>query len=49
MRRSQIKNFYKTDPLKVGIVIQNTISKYSKTKNQTKKRPPKFPKYQKHI
>ena len=30
--------------IKVGILIQNTISKFSKTKNQTKKRPPKFPK-----
>ena len=25
-------------------MIQNTISKFSKTKNQTQKRPPKFPK-----
>ena len=33
----------------MGILIQNTISKFSKTKNQTKRRPPKFPKYQKHI
>ena len=28
---------------KVEILIQNTISKFSKTKNQTKKRPPKVP------
>ena len=28
------------DPPKVGILIKNTISKFSKTKNQTKKRPP---------
>ena len=34
---------------KVGILIQNTISKFSKTKNQTQKRPPKVPKNQKHI
>ena len=27
-----------------GILIQNTISKFSKTKNQTIKRPPKVPK-----
>ena len=49
MRRPQIKKFYKTDPPKVGILIQNTISKFSKTKNQTKKRPPKIPKNLKHI
>ena len=47
--RPEIKNFYKTDPPKVGILIQNTILKFSKTKNQTKKRPPKVPKNQKHI
>ena len=41
--------FYKTDSPKVGIFIQHKISKYSKTKNQTKKRPPKVPKNQKHI
>ena len=34
---SQIKKFYKTDPPKVEIMIQNTISKFSKPKNQTKK------------
>ena len=49
MRRPQIKKFYKIDPLKVGILIQNTISKFLKTKNQTQKRPPKVPKNQKHI
>ena len=38
--------FYKTDPPKVGIWIQNTISKFSKTKNQTKKRPPEVPKFE---
>ena len=46
IRGPQIKKFHKTTPPKVGILIQNTISKFSKTKNQTKKRPPKFPKYQ---
>merc|ERR1712101_73947 len=44
IRRPQIKKFYKTGPPKVGIVIQNTILKFSNTKNQTQKRPPKFPK-----
>ena len=44
MRISQIKKFYKTDPPKVVILIQNTISKFSKTKNQTEKGPPKFQK-----
>ena len=41
--------FYKIDPPKVGILIQNTISKFSKTKNQTQKRPPKVPKNLKHV
>ena len=36
-RKPQIKKFYKTDLPKVGITIQNTISKFSKTKNVTKK------------
>ena len=49
IRRPQIKKFYIIDPPKVGILILNTISKFSKTVNQTQKRPPKFPKYQKHI
>ena len=44
-----MKKFYKTDPPKVGILIQTTISKFSKTKNVTQKRPPKVPKNQKHI
>ena len=48
IRRPQIKKFYKTDPPKVGILIQNTIFKFSKTKNQTLKRPPQIPKNQKH-
>ena len=33
----------------MGIPIQNTISKFSKTKNLTQKIPPKVPKIQKHI
>ena len=33
----------------MGILIQNTFSKFSKTKNQTQKRPPKITKNQKHI
>ena len=43
------KSFIKQTLPKVGILIQNTISKFSKTKNQTQKRPPKVPKNQKHI
>ena len=35
--------FYKTNTPKVGIMIQNTILKFSKTKNQTQKRPLNFP------
>ena len=46
-KRPQIKKFHKTDPPKVGILIQNTISKFSKTKNQTKKKPLKFQKIKK--
>ena len=33
----------------MGILIQNTIFKFSKTKNQIKKRLPKVKKNQKHI
>ena len=33
IRRPQIKKFYKPDPPKLGIMIQNTISKCSKPKN----------------
>ena len=33
----------------MGILIQNTISKFKKTKNQTQKQPPTVPKNQKHI
>ena len=41
-KKPQIKKFHKIDPPpKVGIQFQNTISKFSKTKNQTQKRPPK--------
>ena len=31
-KKPQIKNIHKTDPPKLGIVIQNTISKFQKTK-----------------
>ena len=48
-KKPEIKKFHKTDPPKIGILIQNTFSKFSKTKNQTQKRPPKVPKNQKHI
>ena len=48
-KKPQIKMFYKRYPPKVGIMIQNLISKFPKTKNQTQKRPPKVPKNQKHI
>ena len=40
--KPQIKKFHKTDPPKVGILIQNTISKFKKTKNQTQKDPLKL-------
>ena len=33
----------------MGILIQNKISKFSKTKNQTQKRPHKVPKNKKNI
>merc|ERR1712243_61409 len=46
-KKPQIKKFHKTDPPKSG----NSDSKYNveifKTKNQTQKRPPKFPKKKK--
>ena len=48
-KKPQIKKFHKTDPPKVEILIQNTILKFSKTKNQSHKRPTKVPKNQKHI
>ena len=48
-KKPQMKKFHKRDPQKVGIMIQNTISKFSKTKNNTEKRPPKVKKNQKHI
>ena len=37
-------SFIKQTPPKEGILIQNTVSKFSKTENQTQKRPPKIPK-----
>merc|ERR1712089_40123 len=43
-RSLKSKSFIKQTPPKVGILIQNTISKFFKTKNQTQKRPPKVPK-----
>merc|ERR1711867_387956 len=48
-RSLKSKSFIKQTPPKVGILIQTTISKFSKTKNLTQKRPPKVPKNQKHI
>ena len=47
--RPQIEYFYKKDLPNVGILIENTIYKFSKTKNQTKKLPPKVLKYYKPI
>jgi len=44
IRRPEIKKLYKIDPPKVGILIQNTIQKTSKTRNETQKRPSKVPK-----
>ena len=35
-------------PPKVGILIQNTFSKFSKTKNQTNKRAPMYVYYSFH-
>ena len=40
------KSYIKTKPPKVGMLIQNTISKFSKTKHLTKKDPLKFQKNQ---
>merc|ERR1712115_384471 len=48
-RSLKSKSCIKQTPPKVGILIQNTISKFSKTKNKTKKRPPKVPKKKKNI
>ena len=39
-KEASYEKVYKTDPPKVGILIKITISKFSKTKNQTQKRPP---------
>ena len=55
LKLKKIKNVYKEASnkkskqtvLNVEIMIQNTISKFSKTKNQTEKRPPILPKNQK--
>ena len=41
------KSFIKQTPPKVGIIIQNTILKFSKTKSETQKRPSKFKKNEK--
>ena len=38
------KKVSKADPPEVGIFIKNTNCKFSKTKNQTQKWPPKVPK-----
>merc|ERR1711895_388036 len=46
-KKPQIKKFHKTNPPKLGILIQNTISKFSKTKNQNQKYPLKFQKIKK--
>ena len=35
-KRPQIKKFYKKDPPKVGILIQNTISNFQKPKIKLK-------------
>ena len=43
-KKPQIKKFNKTDPPKVGILIQNTNSKFSKTKLKLKKDLLKFQK-----
>merc|ERR1712082_98545 len=47
LRSLKSKSFTKQTPPKMGILIQNTILKYSKTKNQTQKRPAKVPKNKK--
>ena len=39
IRRPQIKKFYKTDPPKVGIMIQNTIPNFQKPKIKLEKYP----------
>ena len=43
-KKPQIKKFHITDPQKVRILVQQTISKFLKTKNQTKKDPLKLKK-----
>ena len=44
-----IKRLQKTDPPKSGHFDSKYILKFSKIKNETKKRPPKVPKSQEHI
>ena len=48
-KKPQIKKFHKTDPPKVGNLIQNIISKFLKTKNDTQKDPLKFKKSKTYI
>ena len=48
-RSFKSKSFIKQTTPKVGILIQNRILKFSKTKNQTQKRPHNVPKNQKHL
>ena len=43
-KKPQIKKFHKTDPPKMGMLIQNTTSKFSKPKIKLKKDPLKFQK-----
>ena len=45
--RPQIKKFYKTDPPKSGNSDSKHNFKFTKTENQTQKRPTKVPKNQK--
>ena len=44
MRRPQIKKFYKTDPPKVGILIQNKFQSFQKPKIKIIKEPLKLKK-----
>merc|ERR1712120_1797 len=48
-KKPQIKKFHKTDPPKLGILIQNTISKFSKPKIKLKKDPLKLKKSKTYI
>merc|ERR1712055_839605 len=47
IRSGKIKKFQKIDPPQVGLLIPKIVSKFSKLKNQTQKRPLKYPKIQK--